>query len=110
MSSVHDFKSNKKTIARIFEKYRLYKFLCLGSDDPSKSEEFIQYCEHIENLVSQLPGREKVVIEERYMTVEHDYITDQTVYSEKMDPPVSPLTFAKIRDSACSKILNIILQ
>lgn len=55
------------------------------------------YCERIERAVSRLPKLERFLIEERYMSEDAEYITDTNVYCFKFQPPVSHVTYAKIR-------------
>lgn len=62
------------------------------------------FCQRIEKAVARLPRMEKFLIETRYMTEESDYITDYNVYSFKFQPPVSPVTYDKIRWNAFYKL------
>lgn len=72
-----------------------------------------EYCERIERIVRRLPRMEKFLIEERYMTNEHDYITHEKVYSFSFKPPISSGTYSKIRWKAFYKLaldLNLIVE
>lgn len=72
-----------------------------------------EYCERIERIVRRLPRMEKFLIEERYMTNEHDYITHEKVYSFCFKPPISAGTYKKIRWKAFYKLaldLNLIVE
>lgn len=72
-----------------------------------------EYCERIERIVRRLPRMEKFLIEERYMTNEHDYITHEKVYSFSFKPPISAGTYKKIRWKAFYKLaldLNLIVE
>lgn len=105
MNSSYSYKQHKQEFLQIFDRYRFYKHLSFGLNDPSRVEEMNNYCARIEQIVSELPAVEREIIQERYMTKECDYITDRDVYSAKLTSPLSAPTFSKIRDNACSKIL-----
>lgn len=67
-----------------------------------------QFCERIERAVSRLPKMEKFLIEERYMSVDADYLTDFNVYCHKFQPPISIVTYDKIRWKAFYRLaLNL---
>ncbi|WP_211745372.1 ArpU family phage packaging/lysis transcriptional regulator [Paenibacillus sp. Marseille-Q4541] len=71
------------------------------------------YCDRVERSVKRMPAQERLLIEERYMTNEHDYITDQNVYNHKFKPPISAGTYAKIRWKAFYKLalnMNLIVE
>lgn len=63
-----------------------------------------EYCERVERVVKRMPRLERFLIEERYMSNEHDYITDQHVYSFVFDPTISEGTYSKIRWKAFYKL------
>lgn len=66
------------------------------------------YCERIERAVARLPKMERFLIEERYMSIDSDYITDVTVYCYKFQPPISAVTYDKIRRKAFYRLaLNL---
>ncbi|AIQ69483.1 ArpU family phage packaging/lysis transcriptional regulator [Paenibacillus graminis] len=65
-----------------------------------------EYCERIERVVGRMPKKEALLIKERYMTIEYDYITDQRVYSFIFDPPISEPTYSKIRWRAFYKLAS----
>jgi ArpU family phage transcriptional regulator len=66
------------------------------------------YCERIERAVSRLPKMEKFLIEERYMADDAEYLTDFNVYCHKFQPPISAMTYAKIRWKAFYRLaLNL---
>jgi ArpU family phage transcriptional regulator len=71
-----------------------------------------QFCERIERAVHRLPKMEKYLIEERYMSIDSEYITDFSVYCHKFQPPISEKTYSKIRWKAFYKLafsLNIVV-
>lgn len=71
------------------------------------------YCDRVERAVKRMPAQERLLIEERYMTNEHDYITDQNVYNHKFSPAISAGTYAKIRWKAFYKLalnMNLIVE
>lgn len=71
------------------------------------------YCERIERVVNRMPKMEGFLIKERYMTTEHDYITDQKVYNFSFQPQISAPTYIKIRWRAFYKLaleLNLVVE
>jgi ArpU family phage transcriptional regulator len=65
-----------------------------------------KYCERIERVVRRMPRMERFLIEERYLTKEHDYITDQHVYNFVFQPPISSGKYDKIRWKAFFKLAS----
>ncbi len=66
------------------------------------------FCQRVERAVSRLPKMERFLIEERYMSVDADYITDFNVYAFKFQPPISHVTYGKIRWKAFYRLaLNL---
>ena len=66
------------------------------------------FCARIERAVSRLPKKEKFLIEERYMSNETEYLTDYNIYSFKFQPPISHVTYGKIRWKAFYRLaLNL---
>ncbi|MUG43443.1 ArpU family phage packaging/lysis transcriptional regulator [Paenibacillus woosongensis] len=63
-----------------------------NADEPARRQAF---CERIEQAVAQLPAEEREVITERYMN--RDLPFDFTVYTQRLDPPISVGTYTKIR-------------
>lgn len=49
---------------------------------------------------------EAFLIRERYMTVEHDYITDGKIYNHVFQPPISWGKYKKIRWKAFYKLAS----
>lgn len=138
-----DQKSTKKAVEAALKKYRLYKYLSFDprqarittsySDIPLSSPtnvasdhtstiaihnvddlaSRIDYCEQIELAVKHMPRWERFLLEERYMTNEHDYITDLKVYNFSFEPPISKKAYMKIRWNAFYKLalaMNLIVQ
>jgi ArpU family phage transcriptional regulator len=67
-----------------------------------------QFCERIEWAVKRLPKMERFLIEERYMSQDSEYLTDFNVYCHKFQPPISAMTYAKIRWKAFYRLaLNL---
>lgn len=64
----------------------------------------IDFCERIEQAVNRLPSIERFLITERYMSNDSDYISDLKMYSFLFNPPISQVTYAKIRDRAMFKL------
>ncbi|MEC0248858.1 ArpU family phage packaging/lysis transcriptional regulator [Paenibacillus chitinolyticus] len=113
-----DRKATKAAVEDAFEKYRIYKFLSFDEREASitagyterfhgatnvtsdqtasiaiynvdEQEHRRRYCERIERAVKRLPRLERFLVEERYLSNESEYITDQTVYNYRFDPPIS---------------------
>ncbi|CAH1058786.1 ArpU family phage packaging/lysis transcriptional regulator [Paenibacillus pseudetheri] len=71
------------------------------------------YCERIERIVNRLPRMEKFLIETKYMSNDHDYITHEKVYTLEFAPPISSRTYGKLRWKAFYKLalhLNLIVE
>ena len=62
------------------------------------------YCEQVERAVAKLPRMERFLIEERYMSSEAPYLSDQTIYNHKFSPPISQPVYAKHRWKAFYKL------
>lgn len=73
-----------------------------------QQEERRRHCERIERAVKRLPPMERFLIETRYMADDAEYITDYNVYCHKFQPPISAVTYDKIRWKAFYKLaLNL---
>lgn len=67
-----------------------------------------EYCDRLDRAVSRLPKMERYLIEERYMSKDGDYLTDYHVYCFMFQPPISAMTYSKIRWKAFYRLaLNI---
>ncbi|MED1782000.1 hypothetical protein P4V43_09250 [Brevibacillus fortis] len=69
-----------------------------------------EYVERVERAVNALPWKERVLIQERYMSADSEYITDYAVYNHRLKPAISEGTYSKYRWKAFYKIalkLNI---
>lgn len=129
----------KIVVERVFERFRHYKYMgftrreatitSVLSDMPRgntnvtsdqtaqiaiynvDSAAFMQsFCDEVEEAVNRLPSVEKILIEERYLSKDSDYITDQTVYNHKFDEKIghaiSRDTYIKIRKNAFKRIYH----
>src|SRR5690625_1985906 len=67
-----------------------------------KKQEAREFVEQVEQAVDQLPEIEKELITLRYMSRNHNYISDYTVYEVNMH--ISDKTYRKIRERAFKKI------
>src|SRR5690625_188321 len=74
-----------------------------------RKQEAMDYVVMIEQAVERLPDAEREIIKKRYMTKNHDYISDYTVYEIGMDPPMSAKTYRKIREEAFNKLYIMIV-
>jgi hypothetical protein len=91
------------------ERYRIFKTAGLIEENSSyytkeKLEEIYTHCNRIERAVEELPAIERHLIQERYLTPESDYITDQQMYSQIFNPPISERTYVKYRERAMVKL------
>ncbi|MEN1985212.1 ArpU family phage packaging/lysis transcriptional regulator [Paenibacillus hubeiensis] len=130
-----DSKATSEAVESALEKYRIYKYMMFESREasitPGYTERFhgptnqtsdqtasiaiynadqeeyrSNYCERVERAVKRLPRMERFLIEERYMTNEYKYLTDQKVYLFTFQPPISAPKYIDIRKSA---FLNLAL-
>ncbi|MGE6376595.1 ArpU family phage packaging/lysis transcriptional regulator [Peribacillus muralis] len=132
-----DRKATQTAVEAELEKYRLYKYLIFEEREApvtASSEERFHgptnitsdqtcsiaiynadhqryrraFCERLERAVNRLPKMERFLIEERYMSQDGDYLTDFNVYCHKFKPPISAMTYAKIRWKAFYRLaLNL---
>lgn len=132
-----DRKATQKEVESTLERYRIFKYLTfeereanitasyddigggkantisdqtgsIALQNASEQEQRRKYCERIERSVKRLPKMERFLIEERYMSEDAEYLTDYKVYCFKFQPPISPVTYDKIRWKAFYKLaLNL---
>ncbi|WP_234404987.1 ArpU family phage packaging/lysis transcriptional regulator [Paenibacillus bouchesdurhonensis] len=137
-----DRKKTQAAVENAFEKYRMYKFLSHEDREASTTAGYNErfhgptnvtsdqtadiaihnvdsrayrkkYCERIERVVNRMPRMERFLIEERYMTKEHDYITDYHVYNQVFKPEISAGKYGTIRWRAFYKLaadLNLLVE
>ena len=128
-----DQKETKKQVEKALSKYRLYKHLAFTEKEQSitagynerfhaptnttsdsvaeiatynvdEQERMKRYCSRMEWAVKKLPRMERFLIEERYMSEDAEYITDYNVYNFKFQPPISHVTYSKMRWKAFYKL------
>lgn len=132
-----DRKATQTKVEEHLERYRLFKYLTFEEREVSitassevryhgptnqtgdqtasiavynadEQERRKAFCERIERAVRGLPKMERLLIEERYMAVDSDYMTDYYVYCFKFQPPISAMTYSKIRWKAFYRLaLNL---
>lgn len=68
----------------------------------SRKEEAKSYVDMVEGAVERLPDIERKIIKLRYMSNNHNYINDYTVYEVEMH--ISDKTYRKIRNEAFNKL------
>jgi ArpU family phage transcriptional regulator len=132
-----DRKATQLAVEAELEKYRLYKYLIFEEREASiTASSEVRYheptnmtsdqtgniaiynsdiqryrrafCDRLERAVNRLPKMERFLIEERYMCQDGDYLTDFNVYCHKFQPPISAMTYAKIRWKAFYRLaLNL---
>lgn len=97
-----DQKAMKTAVEEIFKSYRFHSFL--NRIDVTEIPEEARLCKAIDEVVANLDPDEQLLIRERYMKRER--ITDLQVYSFAFDPPISAVTYMKIRSRAFEKLLH----
>lgn len=75
------------------------------ADKKLEAKEFVNL---VERAVDQLPDIEKELIKKRYMSRNHNYINDYTVYEVKL--PMSANTYRKIRNEAFEKLYTMLFH
>lgn len=73
-----------------------------------KKQEAKEFVEKIESAVDQLPDIERDIIKLRYMSRNHNYISDYTIYEVKV--PMSPNTYRKIRERAFEALYKMLID
>ncbi|MGY4793918.1 hypothetical protein ACVNNN_02860 [Lysinibacillus fusiformis] len=89
----------RKAVVNELERYRLSKFTVENPDNDN-----VAFHQMIERAIERLPTPERFLIEARYLSANSEYLTDYHVYNLKFDPPISAMTYTKIRDAAMIKI------
>ncbi|KOS61968.1 hypothetical protein FJQ98_19385 [Lysinibacillus agricola] len=89
----------RKAVVKELARYRLSKFTVENSDNDN-----VAFHQMIERAIERLPTPERFLIEARYLSANSEYLTDYNVYNLKFDPPISSVTYTKIRDTALIKI------
>ena len=89
----------RKAVVNELARYRLSKFTLENSDNDD-----VVFHQMIERAIERLPTLERFLIEARYLSVNSEYLTDYHVYNLKFDPPISSMTYTKIRDTAMINI------
>lgn len=132
-----DRKATKRKVEEHLEKYRLFKYLIFeereasitSSPDPryhgptnetsdqtgsiairnvDEQEKRKHFCLKTERAVKHLPPMERFLIEARYMAEDSEYLFDHNIYSFKFQPPISWVTYDKIRWKAFYRLaLNL---
>ncbi|MGG3943388.1 ArpU family phage packaging/lysis transcriptional regulator [Peribacillus psychrosaccharolyticus] len=132
-----DRKATQTAVEAELEKYRLYKYLTFedreasitasseiryhGATNQTSDQTGViaiyntdqqkyrkDYCDRLERAVYRLPKMERFLIEERYMSQDGDYLADYQVYCFKFQPPISAMTYSKIRWKAFYRLaLNL---
>ncbi|SMQ75924.1 phage transcriptional regulator, ArpU family [Bacillus sp. OV166] len=132
-----DRKATKRKVEEHLLKYRLFKYLTFEEREASvtasstpryhgptnqtsdqtgeiaiynvdEQEKRKHFCFRTERAVKHLPPMERFLIEARYMTDVSEYLTDYSVYCHKFQPPISAMTYDKIRWKAFYRLaLNL---
>jgi len=87
----------RKAVVKELARYRISKFT-----DPDNDN--VVFHQMIERAIERLPTPERFLIEARYLSANSEYLTDYHVYNLKFNPPISAMTYTKIRDAAMIKI------
>jgi hypothetical protein len=102
-----DKKKIRDEIEKVFKKYRFLKYINLEGNSLYTEEEVQnqkRFISVIDEVVSKLPGPEKTIIMRKYLSIDSEYVTSKHMYSTVFDPPISFITYNKIRNRAISKI------
>lgn len=89
----------RKAVVKELACYRISKFTVENPDNDN-----LAFHQMIERAIERLPTPERFLIEARYLSANSEYLTDYHVYNLKFDPPISSVTYTKIRDTAMLKI------
>lgn len=89
----------RKAVVKELACYRISKFTVENPDNDN-----LAFHQMIERAIERLPTLERFLIEARYLSVNSEYLTDYHVYNLKFDPPISSMTYTKIRDTAMINI------
>ncbi|HZG81770.1 MAG TPA: ArpU family phage packaging/lysis transcriptional regulator [Brevibacillus sp.] len=135
--SASDRKAIRKSVEAALERYRLFKHFAFEEKEASVVRSYEinysgktnrtsdqtgataihnvdaqaarqAYCDLVERAVNRLPNMEKLLIQERYLGADYEYITDYSVYCHKFDPPISEGTYTKIRQRAMQKLFSML--
>ncbi|EIT85933.1 phage transcriptional regulator, ArpU family protein [Fictibacillus macauensis ZFHKF-1] len=132
-----DRRATQRAVESALERYRLYKFVLfeereaaitassevryhgptnqtsdqtgdIATYNVNEQQLRTNFVDRVERAVNRLPKMERFLIEERYMCSEAEYLTDMNVYCHKFQPPISHVTYAKIRWKAFYRLaLNL---
>lgn len=89
----------RKAVVKELARYRVSKLAAENSNNDN-----VAFRQMIERAIERLPTPERYLIETRYLSANSEYMTDYHVYNLKFDPPISAMTYTKIRDTAMIKI------
>lgn len=89
----------RKAVVKELARYRVSKLAAENSENDNAA-----FRQMIERAIEVLPTPERFLIETRYLSANSEYMTDYHVYNIKFDPPISAMTYTKIRDAAMIKI------
>ncbi|OKL37606.1 hypothetical protein [Domibacillus mangrovi] len=115
LSCVADMREIRKILINEFERYRFYRYTLMprweGNEEipdptysPDQQEAINNYCAKIESAVSMLPCRERDLIQERYLSVESEYLTDIEMYQQRMKPTISAAAYRSCKNKAMQKL------
>lgn len=89
----------RKAVVKELARYRVSKLAAENSNNDN-----VAFHQMIERAIERLPTPERFLIEARYLSANSEYLTDYHVYNLKFNPPISAMTYTKIRDAAMIKI------
>ncbi|ASS69042.1 transcriptional regulator [Paenibacillus sp. RUD330] len=119
-----DRKKTQAAVEAALEKYRIFKFITFEEREASTTAGYSDmprsytgtttdqtasiaihnvdlpaqrraFCERVERTVKRLHPKQRLLIEEKYMN--EDYVLDYQVYKFKFNPPISEMTYSRIR-------------
>lgn len=95
-----DKKKIKNAVEKELARYQLHENLLTNSEDDSVCINHPR----IKQAIERLPTIERFLVEQRYVSVNNEYLTDNQVFNFKFDPPISAATYATIRNRAMIKL------
>lgn len=112
--SKKEFEGIKRSVIKGLQQYQLIKTTHYFNQLPENGENLksidaatkslMDYCEQVDKALLVLEPKERTIIENRYLAYDSEYIRDYEFYSNRLNPPLSSVTYTKIRDQAIMKM------
>lgn len=95
----NSYKQNKAYLIKTFAAYRICKYFS------TPSTEQVDYIQKVDQALERLPEEERELITLRYLQIDSEYITDQSVH-QKIG--ISGPHYIKVRDRAFYKLIHML--